>query len=48
MTEQKINILLGCTGSVATIKIPNIVQGNEKFNVKGVFKCSQDQKENLY
>ena len=27
MTEKRFNILLGCTGSVATIKVPNIIQG---------------------
>ena len=28
MTDSKVhNVLIGCTGSVATIKLPNIVQG---------------------
>jgi hypothetical protein len=39
MSEKSFNILLGCTGSVATIKIPNIVRGlKDEFGEKAIVR----------
>lgn len=49
MTEKTVNILLGCTGSVATIKIPNIVQGlKERFGNSAVIRLITTQNAKFF
>ena len=49
MTEKSVNILLGCTGSVATVKIPNIVQGlKDKFGKAAIIRLITTKNAKLF
>lgn len=37
---NEVNILIGCTGSVATIKLPNLLQGLLDLTKKNGFKLN--------
>jgi hypothetical protein len=49
MSEKSFNILLGCTGSVATIKIPNIVRGlKDEFGEEAIVRLISTKNANFF